>query len=139
VRTQLLAVGTVLALTACGGGRTPAPEPVGQSLDRVESLLEAGRGLEARTALEDLVRRTLALRESGELDPEQAARIVAAATRLAQVLPSPRPAPTAAPTPTLGEDEGERGDDKGDGKGKGGGKGDDDKGDGKGEDGKGED
>jgi len=128
VRTQLVAVGTVLALTACGGGSTPAPEPVGQSLDRVESLLEAGRGLEARTALEDLVRRTLALRENGDLAPDQADRIVAAATRLAQVLPSPRPTPTGAPAPTRGEDEGERGEDKGDEKGKGGGKGGDDKG-----------
>lgn len=114
MRARLLLVGLLLGATACGGGADPAPAAVTGSLDRVETLLEAGRGAEARQALEDLVRRTLALREAGELDPEQADRIVAAAARLAQVLPSPTPSPTASPAPVREQDRRESRQDKGD-------------------------
>ena len=124
MRMSRAAVGLVLAAAAaCGGGAQPAPEAVERGLQQVEAQLRAGQPQAARRALDELVRRTLAARDSGEVDDARADRIVAAAAALAQALPAPplpasRPTPTPAPTRTQGDgdDEDEKDDEHGKGK-----------------------
>lgn len=123
MRARRAVVGLVLAGTAaCGGGAQPAPEAVERGLQQVEAQLRAGQPQAARRALDELVRRTLAARDRGEVDEARADRIVAAAAALAQALPA-APAPAATPTPTrTPSDEGDEGDGKDeedDGRGKG--------------------
>jgi Flp pilus assembly protein TadD len=125
-RAVIGALALAASLTGCGGGAEPAPDAVVRSLDRVEALLEAGRSQEATAALGDLVRRTIAVRDAGELSEERAARILAAATELAAVLPGPTPTRAPSPTPTRVAEDEEKGDDEEGGKGKGRGKGKDD-------------
>lgn len=116
----------VALLAGCGGG-TPAAPPAAltQALARVDAALGAHDWGRARTALDELVRRTVLAREAGEVSAEEADRILAAAARLAAGVPSPSPAPTATRTPSAApEDDGDS--DEHPGKGKGRGKGHDD-------------
>jgi hypothetical protein len=138
-----LVAGAVLVTTA-GCGAEPEPVPADSvptlavTLESVDSLIAEGRWARARAQLRSLIADANAAREAGELSPEEADRIVAAATRLLGVLPTPTPtaSPTAVPSPGGAEGKGDRGDrgdekdddeDRGKGgdKGKGGGKGDD--------------
>lgn len=104
-------VGLLLAtslLTGCGAGGTTdeAPRAVLQALARVDSALAAKDWSGARSALDDLVRRTVLARRAGDLSEEHADRILAAAAELASGVPRtsattvPSPTATAAPSPT---------------------------------------
>lgn len=91
-------------LTGCNAGGAPddAPAAVVQALARVDSALAARDWAGARSALDELVRRTVLARRSGDLSEEHADRILAAAAELASGVPrtSPAASPTASPSPS---------------------------------------
>lgn len=95
----LVAVGLV---TGCGGAGTTdrAPAVVLQALSQVDSAVAARDWPAVRQALDDLVRRTLLARRSGELSEAHADRILAAAAELRSGVPGTSPAPTTRPTAT---------------------------------------
>jgi len=109
----------VLALVAgCGGGPEAPPTSVTAALSQVDRHVAAKDFAAARTALEELVRRTTAAREAGTIDEQRADRVIAAAARLGAALPRPvvTPSPTPAPEPTRDDKDDDKGDDdKGDG------------------------
>ena len=90
----------VCVVTGCGGAGTTdrAPTVVVQALSRVDSEVAARDWPAVRQALDDLVRRTLLARRSGELSEAHADRILAAAAELRSGVPASSPAPTTRPT-----------------------------------------
>ena len=112
----------VALVAACGSGPEPAPSTMTTSLAKVDRLVAARDYAAARTALEELVRRTAAAREAGDIDEQRADRVIAAAARLGAALPRPvvAPSPTPSPSPKGDGDDKDDGDkDDGEGKGKG--------------------
>ena len=108
-----IAAVVLVAAGGCGGIDTPPAEEVPELrslLSDVDSALAEGEYGDAREALDGLIRETIARLGTGDLDPEQADDILAAATRLAADLPDQRPTPE--PTETVEE---QRDDDGGDG------------------------
>jgi hypothetical protein len=109
---------TAVLVTGCGNDGTPAdaaPELAAQ-LARVDRAVANGDEAQIRVRVESLVTATEAARDSGELDDEQADRILAAANSLLHRLPAeepspkpppPPPSPTASPSPDEDEHEGE--------------------------------
>jgi hypothetical protein len=124
----------VMAVLAAGCGETPteaAPE-LARQLAQVDRAVTTGDEARIRDRVESLVSATEAARDSGEIDDEQADRILAAADALLARLPAEKPAseppspPTSSPTTETpeppDEDEGDEGEgDEGDNSGPGGG------------------
>lgn len=102
-RLTLAVAAALLAATAGCGTDTPpgtAVPALREHLSRVDAALQAREFAEARDALAELTRETEAARTAGRLTPEEADRIVAAASRLSAGLPeeAPEPAPTTTVT-----------------------------------------
>jgi eukaryotic-like serine/threonine-protein kinase len=94
-----------------------------EQLSRVDSALVDRDYAEARTALDGLIRDTIAARDAGQIDGDQADRVMAASAQLIAALPD---IPTnLLPTPTPTKD-GKKHDNKGHGNGDGNGNGDGD-------------
>lgn len=136
-----LLAGALLATTAgCGTELGPVPAEsvptLAVTLESVDTLIAEGRWARARAQLRSLIADANTAREAGQLSPAEADRIVAAATRLLGVLPTPTPSVTPSPAAVQppsggggggredkdedekdGEDKGKGGDDRGDSKG----------------------
>jgi hypothetical protein len=94
-----------------------------EQLSRVDSALVDRDYAEARTALDGLIRDTIAARDAGQIDGDQADQVMAASAQLIAALPD---IPTnLLPTPTPTKD-GKKHDNKGHGNGDGNGNGDGD-------------
>ncbi|WP_435769010.1 hypothetical protein [Nocardioides sp. SYSU DS0651] len=99
----LAACAVVLALLS-GCGSDPAPAEALPQLDRMltavdEAMAERRYGA-ARNRIDALVAEVREARESGDLDPQQADRVLAAAAVLRNALPAPpKPSPTPSPKP----------------------------------------
>ena len=117
----------VIAVLAAGCGETPteaAPE-LARQLAQVDRAVTNGDEARIRDRVESLVSATEAARDSGEIDDEQADRILAAADALLARLPAEEPASeppspsTSSPTTETPEppeeDEGDEGDNSGPG------------------------
>lgn len=98
------AVVLAVALAGCGSEVPPgeAVPELRQELSLVDEAVVAGDYGRAREALDELARRTVAARESGQLTAEQADPVLAAIARLAADLPGADPA-TPEPDPTTRE------------------------------------
>ena len=95
----LIIVLSVALAAGCGNDATPAdaaPE-LAEQLARVDRAVSTGNEARIRVRVESLVTATKAAREAGELDNDQAARILAAADALLARLPA-SPAPTSPTT-----------------------------------------
>lgn len=103
-RITLLLSGLLLT-TGCGGAPAAPVDEVPQLADRlarVDSAVAEHRYARARRRLNDLVDTTVAAREAGELEPEQADQVLAAAAHLMSALPKRRiPRHTPTPRPEL--------------------------------------
>lgn len=118
-----LATAAALAVSACGsqpaaGEAAPA---VRAALTRLDDAVADERYRKARAALRELVQATIEARRTGQLTPEQADRILAAATRVGASLPKPPPQPVIE-EPSAPAEETEEYDDEGgehEGKGRG--------------------
>jgi hypothetical protein len=113
-----LTVGAVLA-AGCGNDAAPAdaaPE-LAEQLARVDRAVATGDEARIRVRVEALVAATEAAHDSGELDGQQADRILAAAdallARLPEQKPSPKPPPPSTPTTSPSPDEDEKEDEHG--------------------------
>lgn len=117
----------VMAVLGAGCGETPteaAPE-LARQLAQVDRAVTTGDEARIRDRVESLVSATEAARDSGEIDDEQADRILAAADALLARLPAEKPAPEPPSPPTSSpttetpeppeEDEGDEGDNSGPG------------------------
>jgi hypothetical protein len=117
----------VMAVLVAGCGETPteaAPE-LARQLAQVDRAVTTGDEAQIRDRVESLVSATEAARDSGEIDDEQADRILAAADALLARLPAEKPAPEPPSPPTSSpttetpeppeEDEGDEGDNSGPG------------------------
>jgi hypothetical protein len=117
----------VMAVLGAGCGETPteaAPE-LARQLAQVDRAVTTGDEARIRDRVESLVSATEAARDSGEIDDEQADRILAAADALLARLPAEKPAPEPPSPPTSPpttetpeppeEDEGDEGDNSGPG------------------------
>jgi hypothetical protein len=122
----VLVIGAVV-LMLVGCGRSSAADAVpalDERLAAVDTAIARDDFDAAREALDRLVRTTTEARRAGELDPEQADAILAAAATLEARLPAPEEpsadAETPSPTPsTPPDDDQEDGGDGGDGEGEG--------------------
>lgn len=119
-----LAAALITTSAACGTSTPPGEAAPGlrAQLSRIDTALAAQQYTTARTALDALVRETVAARNAGTLSADQAQPILAAAARLAGDLPSTPRTTTTTPTPTTSapsrDDSGEgkkKGSDKKDG------------------------
>jgi hypothetical protein len=117
----------VMAVLGAGCGETPteaAPE-LARQLAQVDRAVTTGDEARIRDRVESLVSATEAARDSGEIDDEQADRILAAADALLARLPAEKSAPEPPSPPTSSpttetpeppeEDEGDEGDNSGPG------------------------
>ena len=100
-RLACLLAGTVMVpLTGCSDG---SPDPVdavpelGETLVSVDEALSERRFREARAHLDELVEIAAAAREDGDLEPEQADRVLAAALQLISALPESQSTPESEP------------------------------------------
>jgi hypothetical protein len=89
----LVLAGVLAASGGCGQATPPGKTVPGlrTHLERIDRALAEQRYGAARSSLEALVRTTIEARATGRLSPEQADRILAAATRLTADLPMPQP------------------------------------------------
>ena len=105
MRTRWTRTALVAAVLAAAVGCAAAPPPgevvpsLRAQLSRVDTALADRQYGTARTALDALVRETIAARDAGKITADQANLILAAADRLAADLPD-RATPTSAPPPT---------------------------------------
>ena len=86
-------LGVLLLLSGCGSDTTTPAEAVPEladTLSSVDGALADHRFAAARRSLNTLVQTTVDAREAGELEPEQADRVLSAAARLLSALPAPR-------------------------------------------------
>jgi len=109
-------LGTVVLLTGCGGGTAPADEVplLADRLEGVDRAVSTGDDAQIREQVEALVNATERARDAGQLDDEQAERVLAAADSLLAQLPDATPQPSPSPrtsspappsTPEEGDDE----------------------------------
>jgi hypothetical protein len=94
-RAGLLATGVLVLVTGCvAGSSAPADEvpALADTLASVDQAIADHSYQRARAHLEDLVDTTADAREAGDLEPEQADAVLAAAARLLSALPEPSPA-----------------------------------------------
>lgn len=95
------------AATACGSNADPSQAVPGLTADlsRLDRAISVHQRDAARAALDTLVDDTSSARDAGDLNPEQADRILAAAARLRTKLPDLAPAstPEAPTTPSQNE------------------------------------
>jgi hypothetical protein len=106
-------IGCVAVFVAGCGGSAPPGEavPVLQTrLSAVDRAIADHAYRQARRQIQRLVDTTVAARESGELEPDEAEPILAAAASLTSALPQQQPTkrPAPAPQPTPDIDEGEQ-------------------------------
>ncbi|RJS45548.1 hypothetical protein [Nocardioides cavernaquae] len=97
------ALATVLLLGGCGDAEPTPAEAVpalGTQLEAIDGLIADGHWRQARAALRALITSTEEARAAGDLDHADADRVIAAATRMLNALPTPPPAVTPSPTPT---------------------------------------
>jgi hypothetical protein len=115
----------VIAVVAAGCGTDEAPADaapeLAERLERVDRAVTSGDEAQIRERVESLVDATESAQTAGQLDEDQADRILAAADALLAQLPDERPEPEspassspASPTPEVEEDEGDEGEDDGD-------------------------
>jgi hypothetical protein len=108
-------LGTVVLLTGCGGGTAPADEVplLADRLAGVDRAVSSGDEAQIREQVEALVNATERARGAGQLDDEQAERVLAAADSLLAQLPdetTPQPSPsprTSSPAPPSTPEEGD--------------------------------
>jgi hypothetical protein len=101
-RTALLLSGLLL-ITGCGGGPAAPVDQVpglADALGRVDSAIADHRYAQARLHLNDLVETTLAARETGDLESEQADQVLAVAAHLMSTLPTAQPTRQAPRKPS---------------------------------------
>lgn len=100
---RLLAALTVTAVLAAGCGNDTAPADaapeLADQLTRVDRAVATGDEARIRERVESLVATTEAARDAGELEDDQAARILAAANALLRRLPAEEPSPKPPPPP----------------------------------------
>ncbi len=105
-----LTTAVVVALAAgCGGDQPPssAVPALSDRLQRVDDAVVAQRYAEVRRSLDELRSATQEAEESGDLDPDDAERILTAADTLLAALPtssdssSPSPSPSMSPSPEV--------------------------------------
>ena len=116
-RSATAACAVLMLLSGCGGDPpTPAdavPE-LAETLSSIDDALADHRYAKARGSLKQLVQTTVDAREAGELEPDQADRVLSAAARLLSALPAPRrpvpeePAEEPPPAEEESEDEWEK-------------------------------
>ena len=95
-----------MALTGCGGSSAPADKApdLADALTVVEDAVEQQRYAQARRHLQELVATTEDARAAGDLDDDEADRVLAAAARLLTVLPAPAARQPSEPAPEGDED-----------------------------------
>lgn len=112
----VLAASTLLVSAGCGSGTSPADDvpALATALDRVDEAIATEDYDDARDAVAELTDVATEAEESGDLDAEQADRIVAAAESLVAALPGaesppdePDPATPTSSATAEGEDEDE--------------------------------
>jgi hypothetical protein len=108
----LVLAGVLAAPGGCGQATPPGETVPGlrTHLERIDRALAEQRYGAARSSLEVLVRTTIEARATGRLSPEQADRILAAATRLTADLPMPQPTTTKPPSDQQDEKKDEHND-----------------------------
>jgi outer membrane biosynthesis protein TonB len=108
LRWAALALTVALSATLATGCGNDAPADAAPELSaqlaRVDRAVATGDEARIRDRVEALVSATEAARDAGDLDDEQADRILAAADALLERLPAeepdPEPTPTPSPSPT---------------------------------------
>lgn len=106
VGVAALATAAGLALAGCGSQPTAgeAAPAVRAALTSLDDAVADERYRRARAALRDLVEATIKARRAGQLTPEQADRILAAAARVDASMPKPPPQPVVEETEEPAED-----------------------------------
>lgn len=108
-------LGAVVLLTGCGGDTAPADEVplLADRLALVDRAVSSGNETQIREQVETLIDATERARDAGQLDDEQAERVLAAADSLLARLPdeaTPQPSPsppTSSPAPPSTPEEGD--------------------------------
>lgn len=106
------AIATVVSLVACGGSSPAIEASAARDLaDRMATLrtaVEQGDAEAAAAALDALERDVVTFRDQGDISPDRADEILAAASRVSALLaqmPAPSPSPSVAVS-SSGEDQG---------------------------------
>lgn len=112
----LLTAGALLITSGCGSGTSPADDvpALATSLDRVDEAIAAEDYDAARDAVAELTEVATRAEEDGDLDADQADRIVSAAESLVAALPGGEEPPAepdpASPTSSTPASDGEEDD-----------------------------
>jgi hypothetical protein len=103
----VVAVVIVVCLSSCGGSQTSSSPEIRQDLQQIDAALAQQHFVQAREQLQSLVDATVKARDAGNLESQQAADILAAASHLTTAIRVERSSqiPAATPTPTS-QDEG---------------------------------
>ncbi len=111
-----LVTAALLVTSGCGSGTSPADDvpALSAALDRVDEAIAGEDYDAARDAVAELTDVATEAEESGDLDAEQADRIVSAAESLVEALPGAEPAEPEPEAPTSSAPADDEDEDEGD-------------------------